>query len=89
MDAERKGGIHMSTGDMGIVENPRDEAEVEGGVETVMDVGSSSLETFVSCGAMTGERKDICPGWDGGTVGVHVGVGQRWTQGRWWKPHPY
>jgi hypothetical protein len=43
--------------------------------ETVTDVGGGSLETFVSCGAMTREREGICPGWGGGTVGDRVGVG--------------
>ena len=75
MDAEREGGIRTSTGDMGVVENPEVEAEVEGGAETVTDVGGGSLETFVSCGAMIGEREGICPGWGGGTVGDRVGVG--------------
>ena len=75
MDAEREGGIRTSTGDMGVVENSEDEAEVEGGAETVMDVGGGLLETFVSCGAMTGEREGICPGWGGGTIGDRVGVG--------------
>jgi hypothetical protein len=75
VDASREGGIRTSAGDMGAVENAGVVETAATGAETVADVGDGSVDTFASCGAMTGEREGICPGWGGGTVGDRVGVG--------------
>jgi len=73
VDVEREGGIRTSAGDMGVGEYA--EAVAEAGAEMVADVGGGSLATFVSCGAMTGEREGVCPGWGGDAVEDRVGVG--------------
>lgn len=75
MDVEREGGIRTSAGDMGAGENAEADAEAEAGVEMVADVGGGSLATFVICGAMTGEREGVWPGWGDDAVEDRVGVG--------------